>query len=158
MRAFPPAAATSSYPNSIEDAPSCGTSSRALRVQARPGTFNLTLTGLQLLDNAGFDGTMDVVLDTAAVSTVSANLASRRSNRPIKIDGRTLALQIDSSMLANTTAVGTAGDFTVTVSNLKLDSALCQNLALGGSMSFTKGGQTATVTFDSNCSYSYFGP
>ena len=69
-----------------------------------------------------------------------------------------VATQADGSVLINTTSASTVGDYAVTITNLKVDAEVCQTGAIGGSMSFTKGGQTGTVKFDSTCNYTYTGP
>ena len=42
--------------------------------------------------------------------------------------------------------------------NLRIDAEVCETGPIGGSLSFSKGGQTGTLTFNSSCTYTYSGP
>lgn len=122
------------------------------------GPVTVTVNHLQLPDGLAFDGTLTINLKTDGTSTISTNVTSSPHNVAIKLNNVTVATQADGSVLINTTSASTVGDYAVTITNLKVDAEVCQTGAIGGSMSFTKGGQTGTVKFDSTCNYTYTGP
>ncbi len=122
------------------------------------GTVNITLTNFQLPDGLGFSGTIGINLNSVGTTTITTNVTSSPNNVTIKLNGVTVAPQSDGSVLINTTAASTVGAYAITISNLKVDADVCQTGALAGSMSYTKGGQTGTVTFNSTCNYTYTGP
>ncbi len=64
----------------------------------------------------------------------------------------------DGSVLVNTTGAGTVGAYSVQVSGLRIDADLCTTGPIGGSVSFSRAGQTGTFTFNSSCSYTYSDP
>jgi hypothetical protein len=122
------------------------------------GTITVTLNNLQLPNSLGFNGTITIGLNSAGTTTVTTDLVSSPHNVAIKLYGVTVATQADGSVLINTTAASTVGAYGVTINNLRVDTNICQTGAIGGTMSFTKGGQTGTVTFNSTCNYTYTGP
>ena len=98
------------------------------------GTTRLTVTSLN---------NMSIAINmTAPNGTIALNLSvSQRS---------------DGSTVINTTAPGQGRGYAIEIKDLKLNSTTCPaNYPIGGSIVFTKAGQTATATFDATCSGKY---
>jgi hypothetical protein len=122
------------------------------------GVVTATLNNLQLPNNIGFNGTITINLNSSGTTTVSTNVVSSPSNVLINFNNMTVVSQGDGSVLINTSAAGTVGAYTVSISNVRVNPSVCQTGAIAGSVSFTKAGQTGVVTFNSACNYTYAGP
>ncbi len=120
------------------------------------GTVSVTMTNLQLPNGLGFTGSANVNLDSTGTTVVTTDLTSARGV-VIRLNANVSA-QPDGSVLVNTSGANTVGDYTVQANNLKIDAEVCDQGPTGGSLSFTKGGQTGTLTFSSSCTYTYTGP
>lgn len=120
------------------------------------GTVSVTMTNLQLPNGLGFTGSANVNLDSTGTTVVTTDLTSARGV-VIKLNA-SVAAQPDGSVLVNTTGANTVGDYAVQANNVKIDADVCEKGPIGGSLSFTKGGQTGTLTFNSSCAYTYTGP
>ena len=120
------------------------------------GTVAVTMTNLLLPNGLGFTGSANVNLDSTGTTVVTTNLTSARGV-VIRLNANVVA-QPDGSVLVNTAGTNTVGDYAVQASNLRIDADVCEQGPIGGSLSFTKGGQTGTLTFNSSCTYTYSGP
>lgn len=126
--------------------------------QAYTGQISLSFTSLQLPNNFGLSGTATINLNSTGTTSVSTNLTTSPDNVTIKLSA-TVAAQADGSVLVNTTGSGnTVGGYTVQATNIRIDADTCTSGPIGGTLSFTKDGQTGTLTFNSSCSYTYSGP
>ena len=120
------------------------------------GTVAVTLTNLMLPNGLGFTGSANVNLNSAGTTVVTTNLTSAKGV-VIKLNA-TVVAQPSGSVLVNTSGTNTVGDYTVQANNLVIDADVCEQGPIGGSLSFTKGGQTGTLTFSNSCTYTYTGP
>jgi hypothetical protein len=120
------------------------------------GTVAVTLTNLMLPNGLGFTGSANVNLNSAGTTVVTTNLTSGKGV-VIKLNA-TVVAQPSGSVLVNTSGTNTVGDYTVQANNLVIDADVCEQGPIGGSLSFTKGGQTGTLTFSNSCTYTYTGP
>jgi hypothetical protein len=120
------------------------------------GTVAVTLTNLMLPNGLGFTGSANINLNSAGTTVVTTNLTSAKGV-VIKLNA-TVVAQSNGSVLVNTSGTNTVGDYTVQANNLVIDADVCEQGPIGGSLSFTKGGQTGTLTFSNSCTYTYTGP
>jgi hypothetical protein len=120
------------------------------------GTVAVTLTNLMLPNGLGFTGSASINLNSAGTTVVTTNLTSAKGV-VIKLNA-TVVAQPSGSVLVNTSGTNTVGDYTVQANNLVIDADVCEQGPIGGSLSFTKGGQTGTLTFSNSCTYTYTGP
>jgi hypothetical protein len=120
------------------------------------GTVAVTLTNLMLPNGLGFTGSANINLNSAGTTVVTTNLTSAKGV-VIKLNA-TVVAQPSGSVLVNTSGTNTVGDYTVQANNLVIDADVCEQGPIGGSLSFTKGGQTGTLTFSNSCTYTYTGP
>ncbi len=121
------------------------------------GQVTINFSNLTLPNSLGFSGSITINLNSAGTTLVSTNLTSAPHAIPITLNVSIVA-QPTGGVLVNTTSASTVGAYTVVVSNVKIDADVCTKGAIGGSISFTKGGQTGTLTFNNSCSYTYSGP
>jgi hypothetical protein len=124
--------------------------------EALSGPINLTVTNFQLPSGLGATGTIAINLNTAGTTTVSTDLVTSPNNLTLDLNASIVPAG-DGSVLVNTTGLSTVGAYTVQAVNLRIDIDVCAG-AIGGTLSFSKGGQTGTFTFDSSCGYTYSGP
>lgn len=122
------------------------------------GSLNIQLTNLVLSTGTLINGTVALTVASNTQQNASINLST--SNGPI-----VLALQLTENssndvITVNSTSPGTVGNYSAQISNLQMNPAVCENYPVGGTISFTKSGQTSTVTFNGSCdgNYSYTGP
>ncbi|MBK9702567.1 MAG: hypothetical protein IPO75_03365 [Betaproteobacteria bacterium] len=120
------------------------------------GTVAVTLNNFQLPNDLGFTGTANIALNVPGTTMVVTNLTSGKGV-VIKLNAA-IAPQADGSVLVNTSGSNTVGAYTVQANNLRIDAEVCETGPIGGSLSFSKGGQTGTLTFNSSCTYTYSGP
>ena len=120
------------------------------------GTVAVTLNNFQLPNDLGFTGTANLTLNVPGTTMVVTNLTSSKGV-VIKLNAA-IAPQADGSVLVNTSGSNTVGAYTVQANNLRIDAEVCETGPIGGSLSFSKGGQTGTLTFNSSCTYTYSGP
>jgi hypothetical protein len=125
--------------------------------EAIAGRVTITMSNLTLPNGLGFSGSITINLNSAGSTLVSTNLTSAPHAIPIRLNV-SIAAQPSGGVLVNTTSASTVGAYTVVVSNVKIDADVCSRGAIGGSISFSKGGQTGTLTFNNACSYTYSGP
>jgi hypothetical protein len=120
------------------------------------GTVAVTLSNFQLPNDLGFSGTVNINLNSSGATIVATNLTSSKGVA-IRLNASILA-QADGSVLVNTSGSNTVGAYAVQASNLLINADVCKTGPIGGSLSFTKGGQTGTLTFNNSCTYTYAGP
>ena len=96
---------------------------------------------------------IDIVMTQGGSANVITNLQT--SQGPVNLN--VLLTITQNGAVLNTTAPGTAGPYTVAISNVTLDQNICANYPAGGTISFTKSstGTTGVVTFTSACDGSY---
>jgi hypothetical protein len=122
------------------------------------GSIAATFHNLILTDGFGLGGTANIALNTAGTTTVALNLTTQPSNLVLHLNASVVP-QADGSVLVNTFGTNnTVGAYTVQAVNLRVDADACTTGAIGGTLSFTKDGQTGTLGFDSSCTYTYSGP
>jgi len=121
------------------------------------GQVTVTFSNLTLPNSLGFSGSITINLNSAGTTLVSTNLTSSPHSIPITLNV-SIAAQPSGGVLVNTTSASTVGAYAVVVSNVKIDADVCTTGAIGGAISFTKGGQTGTLTFNNSCGYTYSGP
>lgn len=124
--------------------------------QAFSGTVNATLTNFTTANGMGASGTANINLNSTGTTTVVTDLVTTPHNLAVKLNA-SIATS-GTGVVVNTTGTNTVGAYTVAVSNLRIDDAVCANSPYAGSIAFSKGGQTGTLTFNSGCTYTYSGP
>jgi hypothetical protein len=124
--------------------------------EAITGTVTINFNAFQLPE-FGLTGSIGINLNTTGTTTVTTNLTTSPHNIAIKVN---LAIvdQATGGVLVNSTGASTVGAYSVQVSNIRIDADVCTTGAIGGTISFTKSGQTGTLTFNSSCQYTYSGP
>jgi hypothetical protein len=120
------------------------------------GTVAVTLNNFQLPNDVGFTGTVNINLNSSGATIVGTNLTSSKGV-VIKLNASIIP-QADGSVLVNTSGSNSVGAYAVQASNLLINADVCETGPIGGTLSFTKGGQTGTLTFDKSCTYTYSGP
>jgi hypothetical protein len=121
------------------------------------GPINVTLTNFVLPDGLGISGTLSINLNSTGTTTVTTDLVTSPNNVAVRLNA-SVVTAADGSVLVNTTGASTVGAYSVQVSGLRIDADLCTTGAIGGSVSFSRAGQTGTFTFNRSCSYTYSGP
>ncbi len=124
--------------------------------EAVTGTVTINFNAFQL-PSFGLSGSIGISLNTATNTTVTTNLVTSPHNVAIKVN-LTIVPQSGGGVLVNSTGASTVGAYTVQVNNVRINSDVCTTGAIGGTISFTQGGQTGTLTFDNSCHYTYSGP
>jgi len=121
------------------------------------GTANIQFTNLVLSTGTLINGTVSLAIASNTQQNSSVNITT--SAGPVILS---LQLTENSSGAAimNTTSAGTVRNYSTQISNLQLSPKTCANYPVGGTITFAKGGQTSTVTFNASCdgSYNYVGP
>jgi hypothetical protein len=122
------------------------------------GTANIQLTNLVLSTGATLNGTVGLTVVSNTQQNVSINLT--KGSEPIVLNLKITGNATSDVITVNTSATGTVGNYSAQISNLQLNTTVCKNYPVGGAISFTKGSQTSTVTFNGSCdgNYSYTGP
>lgn len=117
------------------------------------GHATLQLTNLLLPNSDTISGTIGLNIPTANNELLSINLLAPSGDIVLNLSGVT---QADGTGVLNTTQPGQGKGYAIEIKNLKLNSKTCpSNYPIGGSIVFTKTGQTATATFDASCSGKY---
>jgi len=124
---------------------------------ATSGPIDVTLTNFLLPDGLGISGTLGINLNSTETTTVTTDLVISPNNVAVRLNASVVPAA-DGSVLVNTAGASTVGAYSVQVSGLRIDADLCSTGAIGGNVSFNRGGQTGTFTFNSSCSYTYSGP
>ena len=122
------------------------------------GTATIQLSNLKLSTGDTFNGSISMTFVSSTVINVSTNLSNA--------DGLiALNLQLTESATAGvstlkTTSTGTIRNYSTQINNLQLNTNVCKNYPIGGSITFTKASQVSTVTFNGSCdgNYAYTGP
>ena len=114
------------------------------------GQATLQLTNFMLPNGDVISGTVTLNVTSPSNTLVSINLTTPNGNTVLSLS---VVKQANGSFVVNTTTPGQARGYTIVISGLVLDSTACtSNYPIGGTITFTKAGQTATVTFDASCS------
>jgi hypothetical protein len=117
------------------------------------GTVRLTFSSFTSGDYVITGGTVDITLG-GTTSTADVNLET--SDGPVDIGLRLVQGNTTGSMVINSVSPGTVGPYTVSISDLRLDTERCGGNPAGGTITFTSAaGTTADVTFDSACDGGY---
>ncbi|MCD6197916.1 MAG: hypothetical protein J7K15_04990 [Deltaproteobacteria bacterium] len=118
------------------------------------GTIRLTFSNFILGAYTINSGFVDIVIPQGGSPNVITNLQT--SQGPINLNVLLTTMPNDAWVI-NTSAPGTAGPYTVAISNVTLDQNICANYPASGTISFTKSstGTTGVVTFTGACDGSY---
>lgn len=122
------------------------------------GTANIQLTNLVLSTGVAINGTVAITIVNNTQMNIGVNLST--SNGPVVLNLQITGSTSSDVATVNTTSTGTVGNYSAQISNLQMNSTVCKNYPVGGTISFTKNSQTSAVTFNGSCdgSYSYTGP
>jgi hypothetical protein len=121
------------------------------------GPINATLTNFLLPGGLGVSGTLGINLNSAGTTTVTTDLLTSPNNVAVRLNASAVPAG-EGIVVVSTTGASTVGAYSVQVSGLRIDTNVCTTGAVGGTVSFSKAGQTGTFTFNSSCTYTYAGP
>jgi hypothetical protein len=116
------------------------------------GTGNISLSGFMVPGGIRTTGTIAVTLQSASsylfgIDVADSNSVNTRLDLSVQKSG--------SDYLLNTIAPGTVNQYAVTLSQVKMNTDVCPNYPIGGTVTFSKGEQTWTATFDKGCNGTY---
>jgi hypothetical protein len=105
-----------------------------------------------------FTGTMaDSFNSVSGTDTVSTDITTTPGNVSMNL-AYTAVSSSDGTLVLNSSGANSVGGYTVEINNFVVNSTLCPTGATAGTISFSDGRQTATLTFNSTCGYTYSGP
>ena len=116
------------------------------------GNVTITFENLVMGEEQISSGTITLTPLSATQLRLNVDLSTGRG----PVDMILLVDMIDDyTTVLNTSGTSTIGDLTFGMNNVTMDSQVCEEFPVSGTMTFAKGGESGTVTFTDACDGSY---
>ena len=123
----------------------------SLSSTAPSGNGNLSFSNFTMPNGQTFSGTATLNMASADAIRVGINVSSST----LTVDLPLSASQSGDAVTINSTSAGNVNGYSVVFNSVVYNGSLCPSRPIGGSVTFSKNGQTTTASFPATCSGTY---
>lgn len=123
----------------------------SLSSTAPSGNGNLSFTNFTMPNGQTFSGTATLNMTSAE----AINLAINVSSNTLTVNLPLVASKVGDELILRSPSAGSVNGYAVNFNSVVYNGTVCPSRPIGGSVSFSKNGQTSTATFPASCTGTY---